>query len=118
MKYLTLILLFPFAVAADPWTGKDTAREVAYLILHVADWGQTRNIVHRESEGYWEINPILGKYPSIKRVDSYMTFTMLAHIGIAYAMPRGWREAFQYSTAGIEAGFVINNNSIGLRVDF
>ena len=103
---------------ADGWTDGDTVRETAYLMLHVADWGQTRNIAHRKGEGYWEMNPILGKYPSIKRIDSYMAFSMLAHIGIAYALPRGWREAFQYTTVGIKAGVVFNNNSIGLRVDF
>lgn len=119
MKYLLpLLLLVPACSKADDWTKADTAREAAYLILHIADWGQTRNIVHRRDEGYWEINPALGKYPSIKRVDSYFTFTAIAHIGIAYVLPRGWRESFQYTTSGIEAGLVINNNSIGLRVDF
>ena len=128
MKKNLLLLLVAFLSSApalvsaelfvDKWTDADTAREAAYLVLHIADWGQTRNIAHREGEGYWEINPILGKHPSIKRIDSYMAFSMLAHIGIAYALPRGWREAFQYTTVGIEAGVVFNNNSIGLRVDF
>lgn len=119
MKYLLpLLLLIPSFCSADEWTKSDTGREVVYLILHVADWGQTRNGVHRESEGYWEINPILGKHPSIKRVDTHFTVTAIAHVAIAYALPRKWREAFQYTTAGIEAVFVIDNNSIGLRVDF
>lgn len=121
MKYLIpLLLLIPDFCEADEWSKADTAREAAYLILHVVDWGQTRNIVHRHQRGedYWEANPILGKYPSIKRVDSYMAFSMLAHIGIAYVLPRGWRESFQYTTAGLKTGLIINNNSIGLRVDF
>ena len=120
MKYLLpLLFLIPACCQADEWTKADTAREAAYLAFHIADWGQTHNLIHRrEKEGYWETNRILGKTPSIKRVDSYMAFTMLAHIGISYILPRGWREAFQYTTTGIEAGVVIHNNSVGLKVMF
>ena len=119
MKFLLLFfLLIPACCQADEWTKTDTAREAAYLILHVVDWGQTRNIVHRRDKGYWEANPILGKYPSIKRVDSYFSFMAVAHVAVAYVLPRGWREGFQYTTAGLKTGLIINNNSIGLRVDF
>lgn len=121
MKYLlSLFLLIPACCQADEWTKADTAREVAYLILHVVDWGQTRNIVHRYQQGedFWEANPILGKHPSIKRVDSYFSFMMVAHVAVAYVLPRGWREGFQYTTTGLKTGLVISNNSIGLKVDF
>lgn len=125
MKYLLgLVLIIPACCNADgffkhdPWTKEDTMREAAYLVLHVVDWGQTRNIVNRREEGYWEINPILGKQPSIKRVDSYMAFSAIAHVGIAYVLPQKWRARFQYTTAGIKTGLVIYNNSAGLRVDF
>lgn len=106
------------AQAFDPWAKEDTAREVGYLVLHLVDWGQTRDISRRGGEGYWEVNPVLGKHPSVRRVDSYFTFSALAHIGIAYALPHDWRRRFQYTTAGLKAGLVIHNNKIGLRVNF
>lgn len=125
MKYLlALILLIPAYCKADgfwkhdPWTKEDTMREAAYLVLHVVDWGQTRNIVHRSNEDFFEKNPIIGNRPSIKRVDSYFAFTAIAHVAVSYVLPRVWREGFQYTTVGVQAGVVIQNNSIGLRVDF
>lgn len=124
MKYmLMLFLILPACCNAgwlwdhDPWTKEDTIREAAYLVLHVVDWGQTRNIVHRDSE-YNEDNPLLEQSPSIKRVDSFFAFGAIAHVTVSYILPRVWRESFQYSTAGFEAGVVFKNNSIGLRVDF
>lgn len=111
------LLLVPALSQADDWTKEDTIREVAYLALHVADWGQTRNIANRGNI-YHEVNPILGRNPSIKKVDSYFALTAIAHVIVSYSLPRGWRDAFQYSTAGFEAGVAMKNNSIGLKVDF
>lgn len=107
-------------VKNNDWSSSDTAREAIYLTLHVIDWGQTRNITHRYQRGedYNETNRVLGKHPSIKRIDSYMAFTALAHIGVAYTLPRKWREAFQYTTIGFNLGVVYKNNGIGLKVDF
>jgi len=117
MRYLALLLFFPLSVMADDWTREDTARELTYLALHVVDWGQTRNI-SKNPDRFYEINPILGEHPSIKRVDSYMTFSILVHVGVAYILPREWRTAFQYASLGEKVGFVIHNNRIGIRIDF
>jgi hypothetical protein len=120
MKTLIATLLFipAFACAAE-WTEADSVRESTYLALHLIDWGQTRNIVHRESEDYYEkVNPILGRHPSIGRVNTYMTVSAVTHVGIAYFLPRQWRDVFQYTTMGYKAGLVIGNDRIGLRVDF
>jgi len=121
------ILLFPFSAIAEEWTTADTVRESAYVLLHIADWNQTREIA-RNPQQYWEVNPVLGKHPSIKRVDSYMAFSALAHIGISYAIaplcdaigasPRKCREGFQYLTLGGKASLVYHNNRIGLSWDF
>lgn len=97
--------------------------QAGYLVLHVADWGQTRNIVHRADTGCdgaptcIERNPILGRNPSIKRVDSYFLFTAVAHTAISYALPPAWRRGWQYVTIGVEAGVVGYNYSIGLKID-
>ncbi|OGO34706.1 MAG: hypothetical protein A2Z03_09710 [Chloroflexi bacterium RBG_16_56_8] len=103
----------------NTWTPADTAVEVCYLALHIADWGQTRNASNKENAGlYVEQNRVLGKHPSIKRIDTYFTVTALAHIAITYALPRKWRDAFQYSTILGEAVVVFKNDSINLKIDF
>ena len=112
------LLLIPIIGDADEWTKGDTAREATYLTLRVIDWGQTRNIVHREAEGYSETNKILGKHPTINEVDAYMAGAALGHILIAAALPRKWREGFQYVTILELVIAVVHNNSISLKVDF
>lgn len=128
----TIIVAFVLAisstpVAADPWSKSDITREAVYLALHVADWGQTRNIVRRATvgcDGYdgstncSERNPILGRNPSIKRVDTYFAVTALAHVAISHALPEEWRKGWQYVTIGMQAGAVGRNYSIGLNIDF
>lgn len=90
----------------------------------MADWGQTRNIVHRADTGCAgdptciERNPFLGRNPSIRRVDTYFAVTALAHTAISYALPPDWRRGWQHITIGLEAGVVGYNYSIGLKMDF
>lgn len=111
-------------VYASDWTKDDTGWQVAYLALHVADWGQTRNIVHRADTGCAgdptciERNPFIGRNPSIRRVDTYFAFTALTHTAISYALPPDWRRGWQMITIGMEAGVVGYNYSIGLKMDF
>lgn len=115
---LALFGLSSAPVFASDWTTEDTWWQAAYLALHVADWGQTRDIVKREGEGYYETNPILGRHPSLKRVDTYFTVTALAHTAISYALPAAWRRGWQHVTIGVEAGYVSYNYSIGLNINF
>lgn len=124
-----LAILACFGLGAGPvyasdWTKADTAWQLGYLALHVADWGQTRNIVRRADTGCdgdptcIERNPFLGRNPSLKRVDTYFAVTALAHTAISYALPSDWRRGWQMITIGMEAGVVGYNYSIGLKMDF
>lgn len=93
------------------------AWQAAYLILHTADWGQTLDIAKNPGD-YYEVNPLLGDHPSVKRANSYMAFSALTHTGIAYTLPPPWRRRFQQVTIGLKAGIVGYNYSIGLRINF
>lgn len=120
-RWSWIIALFGLSSApvfASDWTTEDTAWQAAYMVLHVADWGQTRDIARREDEGYYETNPILGRHPSLKRVDTHFAVTALAHTAISYALPPDWRRRWQMVTIGVEAGFVSYNYSIGLKINF
>lgn len=104
-------------VHASEWTKADTAWEAGYLVLHVIDWGQTRNI-SRRPDAYRELNPILGSHPSIERVNTYFALTAIAHTAISYALPADWRRGWQMVSIGMEATAVSNNYKIGLKIDF
>jgi hypothetical protein len=127
---LLLLLLSSPAFAADPWTTADTWRETAYLVVDAVDWLQTRNMARsnwtaRVYGDTWyqdhyisEVNPIMGKHPSVKRVDRFFALEMLTHFGFAYALPKDWRAGFQYVSIGVELGFVQHNRTMGISAKF
>ncbi len=112
----SISLLSPKAIA---WDWDDTAMESLYMAAHIADWGQTRDIAQQCGEGsYAETNPIIGRCPSIGRVNSYFFATALLHAGVAKMLPKKYRRIFQAGTLGMQIGYISNNASIGLKVNF
>ena len=101
------------------WDWSDTAMESLYLAAHVADWGQTRDIAQQCGSGtYAETNPIIGRCPSVGRVNTYFFTTALIHAGVATMLPKKYRRLFQVGTLGMEIGYISNNAKIGLKVSF
>lgn len=103
----------------EVWNGWDSTLEVAYLITHAADWGQTRNMTGECGSGaYVEANPVLGTCPSAQTVNAYFLGTALIHAGISYILPTKYRRIFQTATIAAQIGVVSNNTSIGFNIDF
>jgi hypothetical protein len=119
MKTLILaaILLIPSVAHSDDWSSADTHRELGYLALHITDLAQTRYAA-KHPELQYETNPLLGKHPNVRQIDSYMLLTGIVHTGISYLLPSEYRKAFQYITIGLEVGTIHNNYSTGLKVKF
>jgi len=128
--FFASFILFPAGVSAadfipgkdksaNSWTMQDTLWEAAYLMTHVADWGQTRDISAQcGSGGYYEVNPVIGRCPSMSRVNLYFLSTALLHAGTATLLPKKYRRFFQTSTMVMEIGYITNNYNIGLKVNF
>ena len=112
-KVFLILLLSCGGAHAGEWTRADTAREVAYLALHVVDYSQTLEISDNPNRWY-EKNPIIGKHPSRGEVNTYFLITGLLHPAVAYVLPKPYREIFQYSTIAIEIYCVGNNYSLGI----
>jgi hypothetical protein len=71
MKIL-IALLFSLclpALADDSWPVEDKALLVASTAFLIADWGQTRTIAKKPHLVH-EKNPILGRHPSVGRVNT------------------------------------------------
>ena len=120
MKTLILIilLLIPIQVDAfDEWTKKDTNYQLTYAVFHIVDWGQTRTIA-KNSNKYSELNPILGKHPSIGKVNTYFLTTLVGHTAISYMLPKKYRRYWQVVWIGLEAGTVAHNYSVGIKTSF
>lgn len=120
--FFFLLMFFPSLVLAEDewwgkdWTNADTARETAYTVLHIADWGQTRYIA--KNPQFYEQNPLLGEHPSVGRVDTYFISGLIAHTAISYALPPKYRRIWQYIGIVMEGGVVAHNTSIGVRFGF
>ena len=110
-------LLLSCPAFAGEWTKADTAREVAYLALHVADWGQTLEIADHP-EKWHENNPVLGDHPSRGQVNAYFIATGLLHPVVSYLLPHPYRTWWQYSTIALEVVVVGNNARIGIGFGF
>jgi hypothetical protein len=66
---LIFCLIPAISLAADPWSRQDIALEGAYIVLHVVDWGQTRDIASQPDKYHESFNPFLGEHPSREKVD-------------------------------------------------
>jgi hypothetical protein len=117
---LSLLLLLPVAAWAglDDWTEEQRKWYAASVVVTVADWATTRDMTRRYHEGYYEKNPIMGRYPSRQRVDQHFLTVLVANYFIVDNLSSRNRIIYlQFFTVG-QAAIVANNLNIGLRIKF
>ena len=113
-KYIiTFLLILLLSIPGLAWEKKDTYKEAAYLTVHTMDWLQTRYIA--KSDDFYELNPILGKYPSIGKVNTYFLITGIGHALVSYILPQKIRNFWQAITFILESGTVLRNIYMGVR---
>lgn len=107
-----ILLLIPrLARASDwDWSFGDYALEAAFLAEVAVDWHQTLNFPPRIEE----TNPLLSKHPSSKSINLAMGLGAILHVGVAAALPKPYRIAFQSISVVMEGGMVVNNARIGI----
>ncbi len=121
MKKLFIIMLFALcmpvsSVAADKWTTQNIIMEGTYHILRAVDWSQTRYIA-RHPKRFHEMNPVIGRYPSVSRVDQYFFITTFLHLAISHYLPENYRTVWQGMTIFVSAEMVGHNYSVGIKLD-
>jgi len=138
-KYVFILIMFFFFASSsaagdfgvsgygEKWDRWDIGLEITWEVLHLIDWGTTRNMTHRYNEGYSEMNPILGSHPSTSQVDVYMFTGALLHPVVTHLLPKKImfgdfeipaRRVFQSISIVVSGSCVINNLSVGLQVEF
>ena len=118
LSFIIILALPNLSLAwKDDWTKADTIREVAWQVIHVIDWGQTLEIA-RQPDKFYELNPIMGKHPSVGKVNAYMAISAITHAGISYVLPKKYRVYYQWITFSVSSACIINNFNVGLRVKF
>ena len=99
------------------WTPADTKREAIWLGIHAIDWGQTRYIAEHPDK-FSERNFILGKHPSVGRVNTYFVLTSALHYWLMRRVEPEVRKMLQWVTIGVGASNVANNYHLGVRIGF
>jgi len=92
--------------------------------LIAADWKLTRylakenwtTIKNNKHYRHIESNLILGKKPSVRKVDIYMGAAIVAHIIIAKKLPRHWRYALWGATITTQAMVIYNHHKNGNKI--
>lgn len=113
---LTILIGLTKPALADDWTTEDSYRQAGVYTVLALDWAQTRDIKNHPK--FSERNPILGKHPTDKQVNSYFLAVGLAHTAIAYNLPPTWRRGFQYATIAIQVVQIIKNKRSGVSFEF
>jgi hypothetical protein len=121
MKKLLFVMVLAFSFAGcvtTNWTQNNTNKELAYAVLHYADYRQTTAISKNSEDGFYEFNPILGKHPSNNRVNKYFLTTLILHPIISWSLPEDYRDSFQNITLVLKGGLVAHNLNLGLKITF
>ncbi|MDA8138017.1 MAG: hypothetical protein M0036_05120 [Desulfobacteraceae bacterium] len=128
LSFVAAMLCITMLASCSGWSREEKIAECAYTALHIADWSQTREAASRP-DAYHETNPLMGSYPSTSTVDIYMGSTLALHWVVTGLLPRRWRvpiidadihprAMWQYISIGVEASYVANNISVGVRGEF
>jgi hypothetical protein len=118
MKLLiTMLLLSPAVYAEDKWSATNTKLELAYVIPRTLTAYQTydeakKGWINTKEGNTW----YLGETPSPNKVLSFYAVTTYLHYGVSQTLPKGWREAWQLSTAILISLSLAHN--IQVRKDF
>lgn len=113
--FVLLLFVPTIGMTADKWSKQDKVLEATWLVLQVVDWRQTRQIA--QNPYYWEMNPILGRYPSVMKVDIYFLVTAVLHSVITHYLPKKYRALWHTASIGA-SGFCVTHNSLELRIGF
>jgi len=113
-KFITITLMGLLLSGCVTWTKGDVVREGVWMGLHLVDWKQTRTVA-KNPHKYHETNPIMGKHPSVGRVDTYMGAWVILHPVITHVLPEKHRKVWQYISIGVTGGAVVNNICVGVE---
>lgn len=104
-------------VAGDAWSEDQLRMGAALAAVTVVDWAQTRYIADNPDR-FHETNPIMGRHPSIGRVDRYFATSVLVGAVVLDALPSEYRDYALKAGLVLEVLVVSNNARIGVGVKF
>ena len=113
---LLLLAALALPCKAEDWTREDSYRQAAIAVLQVVDWGQTRYIAKHPE--FHEVNPLIGKHPSIGRVNNYFAISIPANAAISALIPSKYRTLWQTGRLMVQVSLVSYNKGVGIGMEF
>lgn len=110
---IAIAFLWADEAEAGEWKPKEQAIVSALII---ADWAQTRDIARRLDRH--EMNLILGRNPSINKVNKYFALSLIAYNIAAYNLNPKWSRRLSISVGVMQGAVIANNLSLGVKFDF
>lgn len=105
---LILLILVGCATNPRPWTKKEKGI-LAWSVLAAA--ADTYTTIEMLDDGNYEMNPILGRYPSDDEVIIYMSVSELLTILVAHYYPK-YRSCLLGGKALVNSYFTIHNRRL------
>ena len=124
MKWILLLFIFLSATAhADAWDATDKNLALAATAATVIDWGQSRWIAQHEaairaSDAFHEVNPILGRHPSMRAVNTYFAASLIGGALLSNYLSSQHRKWFLGSVVALELVVIGRNKLIGVGFNF
>jgi hypothetical protein len=110
-KLLIILLLLQGCAHSDPWTKKDTYRQIAVSVVLATDAYTTSQIQYYN--GIWEDGPlarkVLGTQPNTHSTYQYFLINGITNYFIARALPAKWRPYWQGWEVAVHSYATINN---------
>jgi hypothetical protein len=100
------------------WSRSSGVLAGAFIASLLMDAGQTRGLARGGWQEFHEANPILGRSPSVARVNMYTAVAGLTVLGAAAAMPARVRPWFLGAALLIESVAVARNAHAGVGIAF
>lgn len=117
-KLIIFLAFFPVFVSAEPLTDLQVKKEIAWQVINLIDYGQTRDISRKcHNTSYYEQNPMLGECPQIQTVEKYFLISAVGHYAITQYLTTH-RDMWQNVTIIFSASIVQHNFALGLNINF
>lgn len=118
---ISLLLVYTqsaHAQSSQEWTEEQRVLAGILAVELVADWRTTRDIARSNwcyqpitrDHGCWELNPILGRYPSVNRIDNHFLVAGLIVYVLADMLPEHRTRIL--GTLAVTEGLAVGNNII------
>ena len=121
---ISILLVYTHSVQAQSsqeWTEEQRVLGGILAVAIVADWKTTRDIARSNwcyqsitrDHGCWELNPILGRYPSVNRIDNHFLVAGLIVYVLADMLPEYRSNILR--TLVVTEGLAVGNNVVRFR---